>query len=152
MWSQLIHFTWLSSALFPETVADSDCLHVRVFPVWLILVSPTRVPVSQQMVREQYVTTTQGSSVPRPVPDHIYKIGIYGWRKRCLYLFVLLLIIILIVNFALTIWILRVMWFNTVCMTHLGSLTPSLSAMTIFISSVFMSPINIKTHFILGKD
>ncbi|KAM4566632.1 gamma-sarcoglycan [Odontesthes bonariensis] len=65
------------------------------------------------MVREQYVTTTQGSSSPRSVPDHIYKIGIYGWRKRCLYLFVLLLIVILVVNFALTIWILRVMWFNT---------------------------------------
>lgn len=74
------------------------------------------------MVREQYVTTTQGSSSPRPVPDHVYKIGIYGWRKRCLYLFVLLLIVILVVNFALTIWILRVMWFNTVRMTHLGSL------------------------------
>ncbi|KAM9853006.1 gamma-sarcoglycan [Aulostomus maculatus] len=65
------------------------------------------------MMREQYVTTTQGSSVPRPVPDQVYTIGIYGWRKRCLYLFVLLLIIILVVNFALTIWILRVMWFNT---------------------------------------
>ncbi|XP_056139457.1 gamma-sarcoglycan isoform X2 [Lampris incognitus] len=65
------------------------------------------------MVREQYVTTTQDSSVPRPAPDHIYKIGIYGWRKRCLYLFVLLLIVILVVNFALTIWILKVMWFNT---------------------------------------
>ncbi|MED6263005.1 hypothetical protein CHARACLAT_000005 [Characodon lateralis] len=64
------------------------------------------------MAREQYVTTTQGSSSPRPVPDYVYKIGIYGWRKRCLYLFVLLLIVILVVNFALTIWILRVMWFN----------------------------------------
>uniref|UniRef100_A0A667Y4D6 Gamma-sarcoglycan n=1 Tax=Myripristis murdjan TaxID=586833 RepID=A0A667Y4D6_9TELE len=65
------------------------------------------------MVREQYVTTTQGSSVPRLSPENVYKIGIYGWRKRCLYLFVLLLIIILVVNFALTIWILRVMWFNS---------------------------------------
>ncbi len=74
------------------------------------------------MVREQYVTTTQGDGVPMPVPDHVYKIGIYGWRKRCLYLFVLLLIIILVINFALTIWILRVMWFNTVRMTHLGRL------------------------------
>ena len=72
------------------------------------------VVFSQQMVREQYVTTTQGSCSPSPVPDHVYKIGIYGWRKRCLYLFVLLLIVILVVNFALTIWILRVMWFNTV--------------------------------------
>ncbi|KAI3354429.1 hypothetical protein L3Q82_018948 [Scortum barcoo] len=71
------------------------------------------------MVREQYVTTTQGSSVPTPVSEHVYKIGIYGWRKRCLYLFVLLLIIILVVNFALTIWILRVMWFNTEGMGHL---------------------------------
>ncbi|KAK0135380.1 Gamma-sarcoglycan [Merluccius polli] len=64
------------------------------------------------MVREQYVTTTQDFSAPRPMPDHVYKIGIYGWRKRCLYLFVLLLVAILVVNFALTIWILRVMWFN----------------------------------------
>uniref|UniRef100_A0A3Q4APB6 Gamma-sarcoglycan n=1 Tax=Mola mola TaxID=94237 RepID=A0A3Q4APB6_MOLML len=71
------------------------------------------------MVREQYVSTTQGSNVPRPVPDHIHKIGIYGWRKRCLYLFLLLLIVILIVNFALTIWILRVMWFNTEGMGYL---------------------------------
>uniref|UniRef100_A0A8C7WST2 Gamma-sarcoglycan n=1 Tax=Oryzias sinensis TaxID=183150 RepID=A0A8C7WST2_9TELE len=67
-----------------------------------------------QMVREQYVTTTEGSGSPRPTPDHVYKIGIYGWRKRCLYLFVLLLIVVLVVNLALTIWILRVMWFNTV--------------------------------------
>ncbi|KAF0030856.1 gamma-sarcoglycan [Scophthalmus maximus] len=71
------------------------------------------------MVREQYVATTQGSSSPRPVPDLVYKIGIYGWRKRCLYLFVLLLITILVVNFALTIWILRVMWFNTEGMGYL---------------------------------
>lgn len=66
------------------------------------------------MVQEQYVTTTQGSGVPRAVPQHAYAVGIYGWRKRCLYLLVLLLIIILIVNLALTVWILRVMWFNTV--------------------------------------
>ncbi|KAK5929083.1 hypothetical protein CgunFtcFv8_010348 [Champsocephalus gunnari] len=65
------------------------------------------------MVREQYVSTTQGSSPPRSVSNNVYNIGIYGWRKRCLYLFVLLLIIILVVNFALTIWVLRVMWFNT---------------------------------------
>uniref|UniRef100_A0A1A7XRM0 Gamma-sarcoglycan n=2 Tax=Iconisemion striatum TaxID=60296 RepID=A0A1A7XRM0_9TELE len=65
------------------------------------------------MEREQYITTTQGSGSPRLPPNQVYKIGIYGWRKRCLYLFVLLLIVILVVNFALTIWILRVMWFNT---------------------------------------
>ncbi|XP_061734772.1 gamma-sarcoglycan [Nerophis ophidion] len=66
------------------------------------------------MAGEQYIrTTTEGSSVLRPVTEHVYKIGIYGWRKRCLYLFVLLLLIILVINLALTIWIFRVMWFNS---------------------------------------
>nr|AAH77085.1 Sarcoglycan, gamma [Danio rerio] len=71
------------------------------------------------MVREQYVTTTEESGVLSPVSEYIYMIGIYGWRKRCLYLFVLLLLIILVVNFALTIWILRVMWFNAEGMGYL---------------------------------
>ncbi|XP_074159766.1 gamma-sarcoglycan isoform X2 [Sminthopsis crassicaudata] len=72
-----------------------------------------------QMVREQYTTTTQGTSLERPENQYVYKIGIYGWRKRCLYLFVLLLLIILVVNFALTIWILKVMWFSPTGMGHL---------------------------------
>ncbi|XP_051882664.1 gamma-sarcoglycan isoform X4 [Pristis pectinata] len=77
-----------------------------------------RWPVCPQMVREQYLTT-QGNSLQRPENQYVYKIGIYGWRKRCLYLFVLLLLIILVVNFALTIWILKVMWFSTDGMGHL---------------------------------
>ncbi|XP_041272061.1 gamma-sarcoglycan isoform X5 [Onychostruthus taczanowskii] len=71
------------------------------------------------MVREQYMTTTPGTSLERPKNECIYKIGIYGWRKRCLYLFVLLLLIILVVNFSLTIWILKVMWFSPTGMGHL---------------------------------
>ncbi|KAG9469024.1 hypothetical protein GDO78_021369 [Eleutherodactylus coqui] len=71
------------------------------------------------MVREQYTTTTEGTSIERPERQYVYNIGIYGWRKRCLYLFVLLLLIILVVNFALTIWILKVMWFSPTGMGHL---------------------------------
>ncbi|XP_021533903.1 gamma-sarcoglycan [Neomonachus schauinslandi] len=73
----------------------------------------------QQMVREQYTTTTEGTHIQRPENQCVYTIGIYGWRKRCLYLFVLLLLIILLVNFALTIWILKVMWFSPTGMGHL---------------------------------
>ncbi|XP_046521149.1 gamma-sarcoglycan isoform X1 [Equus quagga] len=73
----------------------------------------------QQMVCEQYTTTTEGTHIERPENQSVYKIGIYGWRKRCLYLFVLLLLIILLVNFALTIWILKVMWFSPTGMGHL---------------------------------
>lgn len=41
-------------------------------------------------------------------------IGVYGWRKRCLYFFVLLLVVMLLVNLGLTIWILVVLRFNVV--------------------------------------
>lgn len=72
------------------------------------------------MVREQYATTAEGTCIERPENQYVYKIGIYGWRKRCLYLFVLLLLIILLVNLGLTIWILKVMWFSPTGMGHLG--------------------------------
>ncbi|XP_066872538.1 gamma-sarcoglycan isoform X4 [Kogia breviceps] len=71
------------------------------------------------MVREQYTTTTEGTRIERPENQSVYKIGIYGWRKRCLYLFVLLLLILLLVNIALTIWILKVTWFSPTGMGHL---------------------------------
>lgn len=63
--------------------------------------------------------TTVGGSVPQSpshlhTPPVIYKVGIYGWRKRCLYLLVLLLLCTVIINFALTVWILRVMDFSVV--------------------------------------
>ncbi|CAL8281341.1 unnamed protein product [Arctogadus glacialis] len=51
--------------------------------------------------------TLQGSEKAQ-----VYKVGIYGWRKRCLYLFVLLLMLLILVNLALTIWILKVMSFT----------------------------------------
>ena len=44
----------------------------------------------------------------------IYKIGIYGWRKRCVYFLILLIMVITIINLSLVIWIMRVMDFNLV--------------------------------------
>lgn len=41
-----------------------------------------------------------------------YRIGIYGWRKRCLYLLVILLLAMVIMNVALTVWVLRVLDFS----------------------------------------
>uniref|UniRef100_A0A2K6NXX3 Gamma-sarcoglycan n=2 Tax=Rhinopithecus roxellana TaxID=61622 RepID=A0A2K6NXX3_RHIRO len=80
---------------------------------------PVTACLSLMMVREQYTTATEGTHIERPENPYVYKIGIYGWRKRCLYLFVLLLLIILVVNLALTIWILKVMWFSPAGMGHL---------------------------------
>lgn len=40
------------------------------------------------------------------------QIGIYGWRKRCLYCFLLILLVMIIINLALTIFLMKVMDFN----------------------------------------
>jgi hypothetical protein len=46
--------------------------------------------------------------------NYSVKVGIYGWRKRCLYLLILALMVMMIINLALTLWILKVMDFNMV--------------------------------------
>jgi hypothetical protein len=46
-----------------------------------------------------------------------FKVGIYGWRKRCLYLLILGLLVMVIVNLALTLWVLKVMEFSSVSKT-----------------------------------
>lgn len=69
------------------------------------------------MTREQYILATQPNSLPRTENAQLYPVGIYGWRKRCLYFFVLLLLVTMIVNLAMTIWILKVMNFTVVSTT-----------------------------------
>ncbi|VDI81087.1 Hypothetical predicted protein [Mytilus galloprovincialis] len=44
--------------------------------------------------------------------DRPQPVGIYGWRKRCLYGFILLLVILTVLNLALLVWMLRVLNFN----------------------------------------
>lgn len=59
--------------------------------------------------------TFENVEYTKPELTHIvYKIGIYGWRKRCLYFLILLILIIAIINLALTIWIIRVQDFGLV--------------------------------------
>ncbi|KAM4709758.1 zeta-sarcoglycan [Discoglossus pictus] len=64
-----------------------------------------------EMTREQYILATQQNNL-RTENTQFYPVGIYGWRKRCLYFFVLLLLVTMIVNLAMTIWILKVMNFT----------------------------------------
>lgn len=63
------------------------------------------------MTQEQCTHRNNVQSSEKP---QVYKVGIYGWRKRCLYFFVLLLMILILINLALTIWILKVMNFTIV--------------------------------------
>ncbi|XP_033609788.1 delta-sarcoglycan isoform X2 [Cryptotermes secundus] len=54
---------------------------------------------------------------------HNFKVGIYGWRKRCLYLLILGLLVMVIVNLALTLWVLKVMEFSSEGMGQLRIVT-----------------------------
>lgn len=72
-----------------------------------------------QMTQEQYILAAQPNSLHQRGASvcgaQVYPaVGIYGWRKRCLYFFILLLLVTMIVNLALTIWILKVMNFTPV--------------------------------------
>ncbi|CAI5441840.1 unnamed protein product [Caenorhabditis angaria] len=58
--------------------------------------------------------TTVIHSTTKPVADaDIYRVGIYGWRKRFLYIFILILTIGIVLNLALTFWIMSVLDFST---------------------------------------
>ncbi|NWH15721.1 SGCG protein, partial [Grus americana] len=104
------------------------------------------------MVREQYTTTTPGTSLERPKNEYVYKIGIYGWRKRCLYLFVLLLLIILVVNFSLTIWILKVMWFSPTGMGHLRVTKEGLQHVGFSLFTILIILLNLFFFFSILQD
>ncbi|XP_063706397.1 delta-sarcoglycan [Culicoides brevitarsis] len=56
------------------------------------------------------------SSTRRNITSHL---TFYGWRKKCLYALVLILAILITINLALTLWILKVMEFSSDGMGHL---------------------------------
>lgn len=50
----------------------------------------------------------------KPKSQYKFRIGIYGWRKRCLYILILGLLVMVTINLALTLWILNIMEFSSV--------------------------------------
>ncbi|XP_062829940.1 delta-sarcoglycan isoform X4 [Anolis carolinensis] len=91
-----------------------------------------------QMPQEQY---THRSAMQSSEGPHVYKVGIYGWRKRCLYFFVLLLMILILVNLAMTIWILKVMNFT---IDGMGNLRITEKGLKLEGDSEFLKPLYAK--------
>ncbi|XP_034118096.2 delta-sarcoglycan [Drosophila albomicans] len=59
-------------------------------------------------------TTTNGHEGAAGFVDGIeIYLGLIGWRKKCLYTLLLLLMLLIITNLVLTLWILKVMQFST---------------------------------------
>ncbi|GAB1601764.1 zeta-sarcoglycan-like [Argonauta hians] len=71
-------------------------------------------------------------------------VGIYGWRKRCLYAFILFLMVLVIMNLALTVWILRVLDFSIGGMGKLRILDNSIrvNGKTEFTKTLYTSKID----------
>ncbi|XP_041079496.1 zeta-sarcoglycan-like isoform X2 [Polyodon spathula] len=93
------------------------------------------------MTQEQYILAAQPNNLQRPGGAPVYPVGIYGWRKRCLYFFVLLLLVIMIVNLALTIWILKVMNFTV---DGMGNLRVNKQGIRLEGISEFLLPLYVK--------
>ncbi|XP_072191363.1 zeta-sarcoglycan isoform X4 [Excalfactoria chinensis] len=106
---------------------------------WIIVNEEVRRPGA--MTREQYILATQQNSLPRTENPQFYPVGIYGWRKRCLYFFVLLLLVTMIVNLAMTIWILKVMNFTV---DGMGNLRVTRKGIRLEGISEFLLPLYVK--------
>lgn len=63
-------------------------------------------------VRGDLRSTPHGTTIQ--CGPHQYRLGLYGWRRRCLYGLVLVLLVMVILNLALTLFILRVLDVSTV--------------------------------------
>ncbi|XP_063989502.1 zeta-sarcoglycan isoform X1 [Diachasmimorpha longicaudata] len=57
--------------------------------------------------------TPQHDDSHHPPSCNGFRFGVYGWRKRCLYTLVLGLMIMVVLNLALTLWLLKVMEFSS---------------------------------------
>lgn len=45
---------------------------------------------------------------------HVYELGFYGWKKKCLYLFIVTVTIVILINALLTLWIIAILSFSMV--------------------------------------
>lgn len=76
---------------------------------------------SNNAVRHSVSPSAAGPSAPASTRSNEsttncngFRLGVYGWRKRCLYSLVLALVVMVILNMALTLWLLKVMEFSSV--------------------------------------
>nr|XP_046237569.1 zeta-sarcoglycan-like [Scatophagus argus]XP_046237570.1 zeta-sarcoglycan-like [Scatophagus argus] len=94
-----------------------------------------------KITKEQFILASQSLHLQRPGCDAVYPVGLYGWRKRCLYFFLLLLLVTMIVNLALTVWIIKVMNFS---LDGMGNLQLNQDGIRLEGISEFLLPLYVK--------
>lgn len=77
-----------------------------------------RIPYADKITPEPILNNNAGRDTKadsiRNSYNSQFKVGIYGWRKKCLYILVMALMFMMIINLALTLWVLKVLDFNSV--------------------------------------
>ncbi|XP_015905217.1 delta-sarcoglycan [Parasteatoda tepidariorum] len=73
----------------------------------------------------------------------LFRIGIYGWRKRCLYFLIILLGSLVVINLSLTVWIIKVLDFTMDGMGNLKIRKDGIrvEGQSIFLKSLYASQI-----------
>lgn len=83
----------------------------------------SRIPYADKITPEPILNNNAGRDTKadsiRNSYNSQFKVGIYGWRKKCLYILVMALMLMLIINLALTLWVLKVLDFNSVNLTFI---------------------------------
>lgn len=76
--------------------------------------------------------------------NFLFRMGIYGWRKRCLYFLIILLCSLVVINLSLTVWIIKVLDFT---MDGMGNLRIRrdglrLEGQSVFLKTLYASQIH----------
>ncbi|CAG9563626.1 unnamed protein product [Danaus chrysippus] len=106
-----------------------------------------RIPYADKITPEPILNKTGGRDTKadsiRNSYNSQFKVGIYGWRKKCLYILVMTLMLMMIVNLALTLWILKVLDFNSEGMGQLRIVPGGLQLLgqALVLDSLFASSI-----------
>lgn len=101
-----------------------------------------------KITQEHFSLASQSLHLPHPGCEAASAGPACGWRKRGLYFFVLLLLVTMIVNLALTVWIIKVMNFS---MDGMGSLKLNEDGIRVEGVSEFLSPLYVKDIQSRGK-
>ena len=65
--------------------------------------------------RSRSVKYANGSATPDHESEYtLQPVGLYGWRKKCLYFLILLIVAIATINLTMIVWIIRVQNFSFV--------------------------------------
>jgi ABC-type nickel/cobalt efflux system permease component RcnA len=67
----------------------------------------------QQLPNEQHEQSTCSREHRHPV-NQTYELALYGWRKKCLYIFMGFVTLAILINALLTLWIIDILCFSMV--------------------------------------